>query len=63
MVTNDKYFMRFAKMLHDPNNKNKKGEEIYELLEKWHEKTTGKRRCKDYASFRSWKSQYYKMNT
>jgi hypothetical protein len=62
MVTIDKYFNRFIKMIQEPKYKDKNGEQVYEDLEKWHEKKTGKRRCKDYNSFKSYKSQYYKMN-
>jgi hypothetical protein len=60
MVTIDKYFSKYIKMLQDVKNKNKTGEQIFEDLEQWNISKTGKRRCKTYASFRSYKSQYYK---
>ena len=44
------------------SNRNKSGEDIYNELEEWHIKICGESKCKDYASFRSLKSQYYKAS-
>lgn len=56
------YFEKFLKMLIDPKNKEKTLEQLYIDLENWHQKKTGRNKCKDYASFRSLKSQFYKAN-
>ena len=57
-----KYFEKFINLLKDPKHRDKSCEQLYEILEKWHEGRTGSRKCKDYASFRSLKSQWYKYN-
>ncbi len=56
------YFLKFISLTAMPSNRHKTLEELYEELEQIHIEKTGKRKCKDYASFRSLKSQYYKMN-
>lgn len=63
IITHTKYFEKFIKMLMNPANRDKKGEQIYDELELWHIGKTGYRKCKDYASFRSLKSQWYKRNS
>ena len=59
-MTQTKYFEKFIKMFMSSENRNKSGEQIYNELEEWHIKLCGSRKCKDYDSFRSLKSQYYK---
>ena len=49
-------------MLIDPKNREKTQEQLYIDLEKWHNKRENVNKCKDYASFRSLKSQWYKAN-
>lgn len=55
-----KYFEYFFKLL--VKNTDKSQEQLYNELEKWHFKRTGKNKCKNYDSFRNLKSQWYKAN-
>lgn len=58
ILTLSHYFEKFLKLY--TKHQDKRGEEVYEMLEKWHIERTGQRKCKDYDSFRSLKSQFYK---
>ncbi len=60
MVEQSRYFKKYIKLM--IANPKKSGEDIYNMLELWHIGLTGKKKCKDYASFRSLKSQWYKYN-
>lgn len=62
IMTLSQYFGKFIKMLIDPKNREKTQEQLYIDLEKWHNKRENVNKCKDYASFRSLKSQWYKAN-
>jgi hypothetical protein len=59
-MTHEKYFNYFFKLLVKNNNKTQ--EQLFIELERWHFKQCGKSKCKDYDSFRSLKSQWYKAN-
>lgn len=59
-ISHETYFNKYTKMLMNPLNKNKSGEDIWLLLEAWYKDQTTEYRCNTYSSFRAQKSKFYK---
>lgn len=59
-MTQSQYFNKFIKILIDSNNRDKTQEELFNEIEKWHFKQTGKNKYSNYETFRVMKSTWYR---